>query len=162
MSAALPVDIVFYGPQQQVVGKAEGVMEGFSVDFPQDEQIVYAGILCASAQAVTYLASDFPVRLDRTSIKLTKSSTLANVTAATVGTTAVSVKAADSNHKSLVFHSPTSNTGTIYLGASGVTTANGGIVLQPGDTWTEEEAAAAAFFAIATAAGQSLRVQTRS
>lgn len=46
----------------------------------------------------------------------------------------------------------------VYLGALGVTAANAAVVLNPGDAWTDEAGASAAWYATSSQAGADLRV----
>jgi hypothetical protein len=50
-------------------------------------------------------------------------------------------------------------TATLYLGGLGVTTANAVLVLGPGDLWTEEEAAGAAWYATSDTAATNVQMQ---
>lgn len=50
-------------------------------------------------------------------------------------------------------------TAVVYIGGAGVTTANGAIKLGPGDTWIEEDAAGAAWYAISDTAATNVLVQ---
>jgi hypothetical protein len=93
------------------------------------------------------------------SVLLTQGSTVTNLAELTVGVAEVSAHAAATSRKSIRWRAPATNTQNIYLGATGITTANGCIELKPGDSWIEVEGANAAWFAIAGGAGQALRRQ---
>lgn len=88
-----------------------------------------------------------------------QAATVVNAGAVAVGTAAVLLAAADSARKGLRFSVAGSQ--TIYIGGAGVTTANG-IPLAVGDLWIESDAAPAAWYAIAGAAGGSVIVQAVS
>ena len=60
----------------------------------------------------------------------------------------------------VVFTADPDNLGEIALGPSGVTLANSPILLAPGDSWIDDLAASAAWYAIATQAAQTLRILT--
>ena len=85
-----------------------------------------------------------------------KQGTTLSASSVSVGSTATQLVAASSTRKSVRFQ----NLGTeaVYLGPSGVTTANG-IKLDPGATWIEDNGAAAAWYAIAATGPVDVRVQ---
>ena len=85
--------------------------------------------------------------------------TITNVAEKTIGTTEGAVAAASASRRSLRVFAPAANTDDIYLGATGITTSNGCVKVAPGQSWTESDGAAAAWYAISGSAGQKLRVQ---
>lgn len=74
----------------------------------------------------------------------------------TVGTTAVVVSAADAARQSVLIQADSSNSGLIFIGASGVTAANG-IELSAGQS-IEIDETTAAVYGISDTAGQKVRV----
>ena len=91
-------------------------------------------------------------------VTLEQGTALDDPTTVVVGAVALQLVAA-SPRKSVRFHND--GPGTVYLGNATVTTANG-IPLEPGATWIENDIAAAVWFAIAAAAGNTVRVQSGS
>jgi hypothetical protein len=83
-------------------------------------------------------------------------STLVNPNEAAVGLAAASV-IADATLQSVRFRNA-SDTAVIGLGGVNVTMANAAVILQPGDIWTEDDAAGANWYAVADAAGAKLRI----
>lgn len=90
------------------------------------------------------------------SVTIAQGGTITNGTPATVGTTEVALCAASASRKSVRFFN--SGTATIYIGGTGVTTANG-MPIAAGAGWSEDDGAAAAWYAISGSAGQTVRVQ---
>lgn len=84
--------------------------------------------------------------------------TITDAAPVSVGTAATLLCAAAASRRGVRL----TNAGTdvVYLGSSGVTTANGAISIAPGQTYFEDRAAAAAWYGISATAGQSVRVQT--
>lgn len=76
----------------------------------------------------------------------------------TVGTSAVVALAADAARKMAVFTADPANVDVIVLGPSGVDTSTSPIILEAGESWKEEIAAAAAWYARSGTAAQVLRV----
>lgn len=79
-------------------------------------------------------------------------------TAVAVGVAAVEVSALNLQKRRVVIQASRSNLGTVYLGITGVTTANGFAELQAGDSMVINSTAA--IFAIASLAAQEVRVWT--
>jgi len=86
--------------------------------------------------------------------------TLNDLAPVSIGVAATLLVAGDATLKSIRFFN--AGAADIYLGGSGVTTANGSIKLAPGATYIETEAAAATWYGISGTAAQSLRIQTVS
>lgn len=90
------------------------------------------------------------------SVSVVQGGIVTNAGAVAVGTAAVLLAAADAGRKGLRF--AVAGSQTVYIGGAGVTTATG-IPLTVGDLWLENDAAPAAWYAIAAAAGGSVVVQ---
>lgn len=84
--------------------------------------------------------------------------TLAGKPAVVVNTGAAQAVLADATLKRVVFRNGSTNGARIGLGAAGVTMATAAIVLQPGETWVETDAAGAAWHAVADINGADLRM----
>lgn len=132
-----------------------------------DSQVDALSIINDSGSAVSgVLSLGKSARIEDSSLSGTVSvaqgTLVANANEATVGVAESLALAAATGRKSLRFRAPTTNTGNIYLGATGVTVANGCIELAPGDTHIETEGADAAWYAISDTAAQKLRIQSIS
>lgn len=149
---------------QIITDKGDDVVlnPGESVTFPQ----VFSSIRVRNSDAVVAIVGILLIGQgqyvnNRISgdVTLTQGTTITNVAEKTVGVAEGVVAAASTGRRALRFWAPATNTGTIYLGATGITTANGAVRLLPGETRDEETAAPAAWYAISDVAAQALRVQ---
>lgn len=84
-----------------------------------------------------------------------RSTSIATASKTSVGVTAVSIASANAKRVRLLIEADSANTGTIYLGDSGVTTAAGFGELGPGDSFELETAAQV--YAISDLASQNVR-----
>ena len=84
-------------------------------------------------------------------------STIDDKAPVTIGTTAAAL-VSDATLKRLRIRNSHA-TAVIAIGGAGVTLANGAVQLQPGDTFLEEDAAGAAWYAISDTAGTVVQVQ---
>lgn len=137
---------------------SKGMVSGYSEIFPG--QLTQVVMTSAVTQSIRYGCGNGTARFDASTIITKQATAQAEIAPATVGVAAGVVLAASSTRQRIIFRADDANTGDIYLGGNGVTTANGTIVLAPGKTWIEERVAGAAWYAIATAAAQSLRIST--
>ena len=114
----------------------------------------------ASGNTVKYVIGEGESSYDATSVSLSGATVSTLPGTAVVGVAAAQVLASSSGRKKIVFRSDDANTAAkkIYIGPVGITTATGAIALEPGDTWVEEVAAAAEWYAIAEVAAQNLRI----
>lgn len=150
-----------------IVYEAVGVETGF-YSVPK-EGFDRVEITTAVAQTVKFAVSDGFGGYDKTtdavsvvgnvSVVPVAGGTIANGAAVAVGTAAV-VAAASGGRRAIYFRAAPTNTDAIYLGSSAVTVANAAIKLNPGDTYIEDNMAAAAWYAISSTAAQSLKVMT--
>jgi hypothetical protein len=92
-------------------------------------------------------------------VAITQGAVITNFASVNIGVAETNVHALATSRKSIRWRAPTTNTDNIYLGATGVTAANGCIELKPGDSWIEVEGANAAWYAIAASGSQALRRQ---
>jgi hypothetical protein len=108
----------------------------------------------AQAVPVTLHGSD-----DTTPIPIQKAAlaTIYHQAAVSVGV-AVTALVSDATLKRVCFRNAHA-TAIVALGGAGVTLANGTIQLQPGDTWIEDDAAGAAWYAISDTAAANIQVQ---
>lgn len=116
-------------------------------------------ITTQGSEAVKFVISDGRSGYDRLFTAFSQARTLTLPGNATVGTTEGAVLAAATRSK-VVFTADAGNLGEIALGPSGVTLTNSPIVLTPGDSWVDDLAASAAWYAIASTSGQTLRILT--
>lgn len=182
LSSPDPVDVVFYGISGAEVARATQMDEGFYLR-PAGG---FAGVLITSATAQTvkimilqgdggydHFNVDITSALQAIAVNISgaaamdinpgqfvgiqQGDTITDNAAVNVGVAATALAAASATRKSLRF----TNAGTVdvYLGGAGVTTANGAIKIAAGQTWVEDDGAAAAWYGISGTAGQSVRVQ---
>lgn len=83
--------------------------------------------------------------------------TITDTAPVTVGTAATALVAASATRRAVRFYN--AGTADVYLGGSGVTTANGCIKIAAGQSWFEDDAPGAAWYGISGTAGQSVRIQ---
>jgi hypothetical protein len=171
LSTVSVVDLEFFDSDGRMIANELQVEEGYFVDRRGVRPFARFAIVTGASEAVKFLVTDgfsgqrsaLADVTDRAArllgiATIDTADTLTNPAAVTVGVAEVAVLAAAAARKLAVFHAPLANTGDIYLGPTGVTTLIGALKLAPGDTYIEDIAAAAAWFGIATAAAQSLRV----
>lgn len=156
LGSSTPVDVNLY-QRGVIVYQAEQVDVGFWTvpegGFDRFE------VVSAGAQTVKVAVSNGQGGYDATNITSTVmlASTITDKTPVTVGTVATLLASANSARKGLRLYN--GGTADVYLGGSGVTTANGVLKLTPGSTYLEQEAAPAAWYGISGTAGQSVRAQ---
>lgn len=156
LDSSTPVDVNFY-QKGSIVAQAEAVDIGYySIPVNGFDRI---DVISAAAQTVKVAVSDGNGGYDSTLLKssVVMASTIVDNAPVTVGVAAVALTTADSTRKGLRVYN--AGTADIYIGGSGVTTANGTIKIPAGALWTESEAAPAAWYGISGTAGQSVRVQ---
>lgn len=150
--------------------EAENVDAGYA--FKSAEFFDAIEIVCPNACTVVFAVSDGTGTYDRVAgevsilgtvpvsgeVGVERGGILAISAPVSVGTAAVATLVANSASKALYFRAADANTAPIYLGSNTVTTVNATIKLNPGDTYIEEVQAKADWFAISTAAGQSLNL----
>lgn len=156
LDSSTPLDVNFY-QRGQVVAQAEQVDIGYySIPKGGFDRVE---IISAAAQTVKLGISDGNGGYDATIIKssVIMASTIVDNAPVTVGVAATALTVADSTRKGLRIYN--GGTADVYLGGSGVTTANSAIKLAAGTLWVESEAAPSAWYAISGTAGQSVRVQ---
>lgn len=90
-------------------------------------------------------------------VKLQAFANLVHLPAVAVNTGAAQAVVADATLKRLRLRNE-SSTARIAVGGAGVTMANAAIILEPGDTFIESDAAGASWFAVSDTNGASLRV----
>ncbi len=160
VEAAAAVDMEFaYIGQSGGTEITTGLQAGYSEVFPG--MLTQVIVTSAIAQTIKYGCGYGKAQFDRTTIITQQATTQAEVAPVTVGTSAALVLAGSTSRQRIIFRADDANTGDILLGgSSGLTTSNGTILLSAGATWVEERVSAAAWYAIATAAGQTLRIST--
>lgn len=137
---------------------SKGMVSGYSEIFPG--QLTQVVMTSAVTQSVRYGCGNGTARFDKSTI-ITKQATSQTDTApATVGVAAGVVLAGSATRQRIIFTADAANAGDIYLGGSGVTVANSAIKLAAGESWIEERVSGAAWYAIASAAAQVLRINT--
>lgn len=151
------VTISFYEQNNANSEIHENIKTGFFFDSPV--LLSYAEITSSISQEIEYIYSRGKVGIDRT-ITQTRFSqgSVINDSLETVNNTRDIVLLADDNRTRVIFTADDTNTGTIYLGGSSVTTANSAIILNAGDSFVDDKAAIAEYSAIASSNGQKLRI----
>ena len=156
LSAAAAVDIAV-----EMIGKAgnadvmTGIPEGYAEQFVE---MFNAVTLTSETDQVIQLGYAMgTVRIDRSTIVTRQATELSDglSTFAVVGRALV--LAADSTRMTVTFTADPDNAGKIYLGGPGVDDATGSIILEAGDSWIEDRAAAAAWYGYADTAGDKIR-----
>ena len=158
LSSQAPVDLEFeYVGQSGATDICLGIEAGYSEQFPA--QLTAVKVTSATAQVIKYGYGLGVVKFDRvvTETTVQQGTVIEDIAPETVGASRVLVLGT-AIRKRAIFTADSANTGVIYVGGSGVTTANGAIVLAAGDSWIEDTAANADFYAVASAAAQVLRI----
>ena len=148
--------------------EARQVDAGYSYKSPEDFDGIE--IFCNTACTVKFAVSDGSGTYDRTvgsvaisgGVSVVRGATLAHAAAVTVGTTAVVALSALAGTKAAYFRADPANTVPICLGGSAVGPSNAVIRLNPGDIYIDDTIAEAAWYAYASAAGQTLQVMRGS
>lgn len=168
-----PVDVTFYRGGS-IVASAVGMESGFYAKPAGGFDRV--DITSATAQTVKVLVMDGDGGYDRFIVDIASSigeigvtlsgdafvtikqgATIADTAAVAVGVAATALLAASATRKSARFYN--AGTADVYLGGAAVTTANGCIKIEAGQTYIENDAAGAAWYGISGTAGQSVRIQ---
>lgn len=90
--------------------------------------------------------------------KLLQGSAVLNRMPLNVGLLETQATIANNDRTRLIFSADSTNSGVIYLGGQGITAANSAIALSAGDTFIDDSAAIAEYWAIASSNGQVLRI----
>ena len=159
IDAAGPVDMEFiYIGQSGTTEISKGIEPFYSETFPG--MLTAVKVTSATAQTIKYGSGMGAVTFNRARFVSQQATTQTDNAPATVGVAAAVVLAGSATRQRIIFTADAANVGDIYLGGSGVTTVNSAIKLAAGESWIEERAAGAAWYGIASAAGQSLRINT--
>lgn len=137
------------GAQVNVLGSVQ-VTNGVDARLPVD---VAGGTVNVTATNVGINNTDAsPVPTRRAAL-----SQLVHLAPVAVGTGAAQQIAADATLKRLTIYNA-DLTARVAIGGATVTLANAAIILQPGDTWTEDQGAAINWYAVSDKAGADVRV----
>ena len=156
VSAPSPVDVYLYRQNQQVA-VALAMDTGFyclpTGGFDRFD------VVATGAQTVKVMVIDGDGGYDAFNVNLsgTQGGTVNDPTAVSVGTSATQLLPALTTRKACRF----TNAGsvTVYIGGASVLTTTGAIALTPGQSWYEDNGAAAAWYGISGSAAQSVRIQ---
>jgi hypothetical protein len=162
-SSAGNVDIVLRR-QGAIIAEARGVEAGLWMQAEAREEFDRIDLSSPTTQTVQIGVTGGDSGYDRVSqtitiqgaLQLQVNTTIATPANITVGTTAVQVATMDATRQHLRFLNR--GTAPIALGPSGVTMTNTPLLLNPGDYYDEGDAAGAAWWAISSAAGQTLSI----
>lgn len=158
LSASAPLSLDFRIANSSQPDLHKSVPVGFW--YKSNQLLNYVEVLSTIAQEITYLYALGQTGVDRseTITTLSQGSVITDNAPAVVGVASSFVLAANSSRKRVIFTADAANTGTIYLGGNGITAVNGAIALSAGDTFIDESAAIAEYWAIASSNGQLLRI----
>lgn len=151
--------------------EAQQVDAGYSYKSPENFDGIE--ITCTNPCTVKFAVSDGSGTYDRTvgSVAIsggvsivggvvaeTRQSGFSYHSSVTVGTAAVSAINGSAARQVIYFYAPETNSGDIFLGNSTVSLTNSALRLPPGAVWVEDKMAAINWWAVASQAGQSLRM----
>lgn len=170
LSTANPVDVKLYSRGQRIHdADANAVEGGYWYLCAPGAEFDRVEITTGASEAVKFFYTQGGGGYDRSAGSVSVSGTATTKDAdavsgaaalATIGTSNVAVGTASAGRRSITFRSPSYNTGLIAVGpyAQGTTLENNAVVLAPGQSraFKSDEGAALQFYAIASAAGQSL------
>jgi len=162
VECANAVDVTFVMQRNGGTEKAEGIRQGYWFEAP--ELITEIIVESDTVQDFKWAYTNGRGGYDRDQLAMAQGVTITNAAPVTVGNTvAVLVRAANSTDKGIAIRSDDSNTDRIAIGGAGVTFANAVHIIEPGEVFSDDNAAHAAFYAISeSAAGQVVRVETRA
>lgn len=161
LEAAGAVDVEFrYIGQSGSTEISQGLQQGYSETFPG--MLTSVSVVSSITQTIKYGCGNGVARFDRSTIVQAQATTVTDSAPVTVGVVSALVTAAAASRRRIIFTADTANTADIYLGGVGVSAVNGAIRLEADGSWIEDLAAAAAWYAVASAAGQVLRIQEAS
>lgn len=157
-----PVDITFVMQRNGGTETAQGIKQGYWFEAP--ELISQIIVTSATAQDIKWAYTMGRGGYDLAPLLLGQANIIGNLApVATVGAAAAELIVPAGLHKGVAFRNDDANTDRLAIGGPGVTFANAVHILAPGEVYTDDNAAAAAFYAIAeTNAGQIVRVEVRS
>lgn len=158
LSASANIKINFIVANTAQPDSHESIPVGFW--FKSDKQLSYIEVESTVDQEISYLVANGQTGIDRSVLitELSQSTVISNKPRATVNNVLDIVATANDSRKRLMFRADETNTGVIYLGGADVTADNAVIALSADDVWLDNYSAKAAYYAIATAAGQKLRI----
>jgi hypothetical protein len=161
INASAVVTVGFWA-KGNLKGKAVGINPGLWIK--PEESFDSITVESATAQTVSIMVGAGEAGYDQVtvsgSVLAALSNTITDAAPVSVGTSATLLIAAATTRRGIRF----TNAGTadVYLGSSGITTANGAIKIAAGNTWIEDEAPGAAWYGISGTAAQSVRMQVLS
>lgn len=162
MSASANIDVEFFRNNSRN-GSAISVPASFRYGpLGEGREFHRVRLKSATSQTVKVCVATSEANLSQLSgtVTIGQGTGITDVAPASVGVAAASVLAAGSGRHRVMFKADDANTGSIAIGGAGVTLANSTIVLLAGDTYIESDSADAEFFAIASIAAQTLRIQS--
>lgn len=138
-----------------------GLRAGFWAETPAD--LTQITVTSPVNQVITYACSNVRMGYSRTELQVEQASTISNAAPVTVGNlAAVLVSAGDALKKGVAILNDEGNTDRIAIGGAAVTFANAVHIIEPGEVYTDDNAAGAALYAISeSTAGQVVRVEER-
>jgi len=161
METAAPVDIKFVMQGGVASETAKGVKAGY---FFEPGAVISEMVITSTAeQEITWAVSMGRGGYNTRTVEIQQATGIGNLPVVDVGASEAVLIKAGGNHRGVAFRNDDSNTDRIAIGGPDVTFANAVHFVDPGDVFTDDNAAGAAFYAIAeTNEGQVVRVEVRS
>lgn len=158
LAASAPISINFRVAGSSQPDQHERIPIGFWYESRQP--LTFVEVESTIDQEIEYLYAIGRTGVDHseTITTLSQATVITDSDPETVGIVSDQVLAANPGRRRAIFRADDSNTGMIYLGGAGVTPANAAIILTAGDTYIEDSAAPAEFYAVASMADQVLRL----
>lgn len=156
-SANVDINFIVSGATPQAE-KHEDISAGFW--FKSPVLLTFVEVTSTVSQEISYVYSLGQTGYDRsqTLSKLLQGSVITNRNPVTVGTSQVQATTANSERTRLIFTADNANSGVIYLGGAGVTSANSTLALSAGETFIDETSSIAEYWTIASSASQVLKI----
>lgn len=160
LESAVPLTINFEATAGRGVERAKGIEPGYWYEAPGGMSRIE--VTSTVDQTIRYACSFGRGGYDTRSVQIKQGTVITDADPVTVAATVTPIMVADGTRKGAVFLADDTNVGRIAIGGAGVTFANAAIILAPGEDYADDNAAAAAWYAIAETAGDLLRVQERT
>lgn len=159
LESAAPLDIDFEALNGRGVERGRGLEAGYW--FEDLRGIVAIKVTSPVAQTIKYACSFGRGGYDLRTVTMRQASAITNLPTVTVGAVAAEVVGGDNTRKGLVFLWDEGNAGRVALGGPDVTFGNACIILEPGDDWPEDNAAAAPWYAVTESGTGTMRIEER-
>lgn len=158
LSASGELDIEFMSENNPKPDSHKGIPQGFWYD--SKTRLTQVKVKSNVRQVVKYIYANGRTGIDRSEIvtTLSQSSVLTDIEPKTINQVSSKVTDYNSSRKRIIFTANNNNTGVICLGGQNVNLNNSAIILAAGESYIEDNAALAEFYAISNADNQILRI----